>query len=102
MHDSVPFASFGQKQNEYVRQFPGLFWRCPDEISRLSVILAAVRDGLNIEELLPIREQLWHRYGTKVGFINTPNFSVSSNVTAAVLLPAAARFSGFSLTDGTG
>ncbi|MCI9019486.1 MAG: nicotinate-nucleotide adenylyltransferase [Eubacterium sp.] len=55
-------------------------WRCPDEISRLSVILAAVRDGLNMEELLPIREQLWHRYGTKVGFINTPNFSVSSNI----------------------
>ncbi len=55
-------------------------WRCPDEISRLSIILAAVRDGLNIEKLMPIREQLWHRYGTRVGFINTPNFSVSSNI----------------------
>lgn len=55
-------------------------WRCPDEISRMSIILAAVRDGLNIEELLPIREQLQHRYGTRICFINTPNFSVSSNM----------------------
>ncbi len=55
-------------------------WRNPDEISRMSIILAAVRDGLNMEELLPIREQLWHKYGTKIGFINTPSFSVSSNM----------------------
>lgn len=55
-------------------------WMRPDEISRMSTILAAVRDGLNIEELLPIREYLQQKYGTKVGFINTPNFSVSSHM----------------------
>lgn len=55
-------------------------WRCPQEISRSSILLAAVRDGLNIEELLPIREQLWQKYGTRIGFINTPSFSVSSNI----------------------
>ena len=52
----------------------------PDKISRMSTILAAVRDGLNMEELLPIRESLQQKYGTKIGFINTPNFSVSSRM----------------------
>lgn len=55
-------------------------WMRPDEISRMSTILAAVRDGLNLEELLPIREFLQQKYGTKIGFINTPNFSVSSRI----------------------
>ena len=55
-------------------------WMRPDKISRMSTILAAVRDGLNIEELLPIRESLQQKYGTKIGFINTPNFSVSSRM----------------------
>ncbi len=55
-------------------------WMRPEEISRMSTILAAVRDGLNIEELLPIREGLEQKYGTKIGFINTPNFSVSSRM----------------------
>lgn len=55
-------------------------WMRPDEISRMSTILAAVRDGLNMEELLPIREELYRKYGTKIGFINTPNFSVSSRM----------------------
>lgn len=55
-------------------------WMRPDEISRMSTILAAVRDGLNTEELLPIREFLQQKYGTRIGFINTPNFSVSSRI----------------------
>lgn len=55
-------------------------WMRPDEISRMSTILAAVRDGLNMEELLPIREFLQQKYGTRIGFINTPNFSVSSRM----------------------
>ena len=55
-------------------------WMRPDKISRMSTILAAVRDGLNMEELLPIRESLQQKYGTKIGFINTPNFSVSSRM----------------------
>lgn len=55
-------------------------WMCPDEISRMSTILAAVRDGLNLEKLYPIRDFLQQKYGTKVGFINTPNFSVSSRM----------------------
>lgn len=55
-------------------------WMRPDKISRISTILAAVRDGLNMEELLPIRESLQQKYGTKIGFINTPNFSVSSRM----------------------
>lgn len=55
-------------------------WMRPDEISRMSTILAAVRDGLNQKELLPIREFLQQKYGTKIGFINTPNFSVSSRM----------------------
>ncbi len=54
-------------------------WRNPQEISRLCTILAAVRDGLNINELLPIRKMLEQKYGTRIGFINTPNFSVSSH-----------------------
>ncbi len=53
-------------------------WMRPDEISRMSTILAAVRDGLNQEELQPIREFLHQKYGTSIYFINTPNFSVSS------------------------
>ena len=55
-------------------------WMRPDEISRMSTILAAVRDGLNLDELYPIRDFLEQKYGTKVGFINTPNFSVSSRM----------------------
>lgn len=55
-------------------------WRNPEEISRLSTILAAVRDGLDMEELLPMRELLRKKYGTKIGFISTPNFSVSSQI----------------------
>ena len=55
-------------------------WMRPDEISRMSTILAAVRDGLNLEKLYPIRDFLQQKYGTKVGFINTPNFSVSSRM----------------------
>lgn len=55
-------------------------WMRPDEISRMSTILAAVRDGLNLEELLPIRGFLQQKYGTRIGFINTPNFSVSSHM----------------------
>ena len=55
-------------------------WMRPDKIRRMSTILAAVRDGLNIEELRPIRESLQQKYGTKIGFINTPNFSVSSRM----------------------
>jgi len=55
-------------------------WMRPDEISRMCTILAAVRDGLKMEELLPIREFLREKYGTKIGFINTPNFSVSSRM----------------------
>lgn len=55
-------------------------WMRPDKISRMSTILAAVRDGLNMEELFPIRESLQQKYGTKIGFINTPNFSVSSRM----------------------
>lgn len=55
-------------------------WMRPDKISQMSTILAAVRDGLNMEELLPIRESLQLKYGTKIGFINTPNFSVSSRM----------------------
>lgn len=54
-------------------------WRCPDKISSLCTILAAVRDGLNIEELLPIQNLLQNKYGTRIQFINTPNFSVSSH-----------------------
>lgn len=54
-------------------------WKNPQEISDLSTIAAAVRDGLNIEELLPIQERLQQKYGTRIGFINTPNFSVSSH-----------------------
>ncbi|MCI9125469.1 MAG: nicotinate-nucleotide adenylyltransferase [Eubacterium sp.] len=55
-------------------------WRCPDEISRLSTILAAVRDGLDLDQLLPIRDSLEQKYNTRIGFINTPNFSVSSHM----------------------
>lgn len=55
-------------------------WMRPDEISRMCTILAAVRDGLNTKKLLPIRDFLEQRYGTKIGFINTPNFSVSSRM----------------------
>ncbi len=55
-------------------------WRCPDEISRNTTILAAVRDGLNMEELLPIQKHLLETYGTQIRFINTPNFSVSSQI----------------------
>lgn len=55
-------------------------WMRPDKISQMSTILAAVRDGLNMEELLPIREELAQTYGTRIGFINTPNFSVSSRM----------------------
>lgn len=55
-------------------------WMRPDKISRMSTILAAVRDGLNMEELLPIQKELGQTYGTKIGFINTPNFSVSSRM----------------------
>lgn len=55
-------------------------WMRPDEISRMSTILVAVRDGLNLTELFPIREFLQQKYGTKIGFINTPNFSVSSRM----------------------
>lgn len=55
-------------------------WRHPEEISRLCTILAAVRDGLNIEELLPIQAHLNEKYGTQASFINTPNFSVSSQM----------------------
>lgn len=55
-------------------------WRCPEEISKLCTILGAVRDGLNIEELLPIQKLLQKKYGTNIQFINTPNFSVSSQM----------------------
>lgn len=55
-------------------------WRRPDEISRLSTILAAVRDGLDLDQLLPIRDSLEQKYNTRIGFINTPNFSVSSHM----------------------
>lgn len=55
-------------------------WMHPEEISRLSTILAAVRDELNIKSLLPIREYLKQKYGAKIKFINTPGFSVSSRL----------------------
>ncbi len=55
-------------------------WRCPEEISQSSTILAAVRDGLNIEELNQIRNKLKQKYNTEIKFINTPNFSVSSRL----------------------
>lgn len=68
-------------------------WKRPDEISRLSTILAAVRDGLDIEELLPMRSLLYKQYGTQVGFINTPNFSVSShNIRQRVLQQHSIRY----------
>lgn len=55
-------------------------WMRPDEISRMCTILAAVRDGLNREELILIRKCLQEKYGTRIGFISTPNFSVSSRM----------------------
>ncbi len=55
-------------------------WRHPEEISRLCTILAAVRDELNMEHLLPVREQLEQKYATHIEFINTPGFSVSSRL----------------------
>ncbi len=55
-------------------------WLHPEEISRLSTILVAVRDELNIKELMPIREHLKKAYHAKIAFINTPGFSVSSRL----------------------
>lgn len=55
-------------------------WQNPEEISGLCTILAAVRDGLNIRELTNIQDFLHKKYGTKISFINTPNFSVSSRM----------------------
>lgn len=55
-------------------------WMRPDEISRMCTILAAVRDGLNQAELIPIRDFLQEKYGARIGFISTPNFSVSSRM----------------------
>ncbi len=53
-------------------------WQNPKEISELCIVLAAVRDGLNIRELTNIQDFLHKKYGTRIAFINTPNFSVSS------------------------
>lgn len=55
-------------------------WMRPDQISRMCTILAAVRDGWNREELVPIRDFLQEKYGTRIHFIRTPNFSVSSRM----------------------
>ena len=55
-------------------------WMRPDEISRMCTILAAVRDGLNQAELIPIRDFLQEKYGARIGFISTPDFSVSSRM----------------------
>lgn len=55
-------------------------WMRPDEISRMCTILAAVRDDLNRKELVPIRDFLQEKYNTRIGFIHTPNFSVSSRM----------------------
>lgn len=55
-------------------------WLHPEEISRLSIILAAVRDDLNIPSLLPIRDHLRQKYNTQIEFINAPGFSVSSRL----------------------
>lgn len=55
-------------------------WQNPKKISELCTILAAVRDGLNIQELTNIQDFLQKKYGTRICFINTPNFSVSSRM----------------------
>ncbi len=55
-------------------------WKNPKGISELSTILVAVRDGLNTEKLLYIRNSLNQTYHTRIAFINTPNFSVSSHM----------------------
>lgn len=55
-------------------------WKHPEQISRQCMILAAVRDELNMDGLLPIRKTLYEKYGTRIEFISTPNFSVSSRI----------------------
>jgi len=55
-------------------------WSHPERISELATILVAVRDSLDQEELLGIRRDLEERFCTKIGFISTPNFSVSSQM----------------------
>lgn len=55
-------------------------WQNPKEISELCIILVAVRDGLDIQDLTNIQAFLHKKYGTRISFINTPNFSVSSRM----------------------
>ena len=55
-------------------------WRHPDKISEHCTILAAVRDELDYSQLEPIRRNLKNTYGTKIEFINSPNFEVSSHL----------------------
>ena len=55
-------------------------WRYPEKISEHCTILAAVRDELDYVHLEPIRSRLSETYGTKIEFINSPNFEVSSHM----------------------
>ena len=55
-------------------------WRYPEKISEQCTILAAVRDELDYAHLEPIKHHLAGLYGTRIEFINSPNFEVSSHL----------------------
>lgn len=55
-------------------------WKCPEEIAKLCIIVAAVRDGLNTEEMDHAIGHVRERYGADVRKLTSPNLDISSHM----------------------
>ena len=55
-------------------------WKCPEQIARRAVILAAVRDSLTESRVDNQIQLLKEMYDGQIYRLNTPNFNVSSKI----------------------
>lgn len=55
-------------------------WKRPDEIARLCVIAAAVRDGLSSQKMEEGIEHVRSRYSADVRLLKSPNLDISSHM----------------------
>lgn len=54
-------------------------WRNPQRISELAILVAAVRDACDIEQLQTYAQELYNLFQADVRIISTPNLSVKSS-----------------------
>lgn len=58
-------------------------WKDPEKIAKLAVIVAAIRDHVNMQEMERQIEYLNHKLGADIRVLSTPNMDISSQMLRA-------------------